>query len=86
VILERSERFRRSYRKLAEHEKDRVRKALRLFATDMRHPSLRAKRMQGAADVWEARASRELRFTFEVIDGGVRLRNVGHHDATLRSP
>ncbi len=86
MIVERSERFLRSYRKLTEAEKERVRKALHLLASDMRHPSLRARKMQGAVDVWEARASRDLRFTFEIVEGVAVLRAVGHHDATLRSP
>lgn len=60
--------------------------ALGRLAADPRHPSLRLKKLQGIAHVWEARASDELRITFEVIERGVRLRNVGHHDATLRSP
>lgn len=56
------------------------------LAEDERHPSLRVKRVQGTAAIWEARASDELRLTFERIAGGLKLRNVGHHDATLRSP
>lgn len=86
MILERSDRYLRSYRKLTADEKERVRKALRLLQGDMRHPSLRVKRLQGTTGIWSARASDELRFTFEVIEDRVVLRNVGHHDATLRSP
>jgi len=44
------------------------------------------RKLQGVAGVWEARASDELRITFELIERGVRLRNVGPHDETLRSP
>jgi hypothetical protein len=59
--------------------------ALGRLAADPRHPSLRVKKLQGSFDVWEARASDELRITFELIDRGLRLRNVGHHDATLKA-
>jgi mRNA-degrading endonuclease RelE of RelBE toxin-antitoxin system len=86
VILEWTARFRKAYRKLAPSERERVRKALRLFAADPRHPSLRVKRIKGTADIWEARASDDLRITFELIEDGARLRVVGHHDPTLRSP
>ena len=86
MILERSERYLRSYRRLTEGEKEHVRKALRLLVRDPRHPSLRVKRMQGIASVWEARASRDLRITFQVTQDVALLRNVGHHDAVLRSP
>lgn len=54
--------------------------------SDPRHPSLRVKRLQGMAHSWSARASDELRFTFELTEDRVVFRNVGHHDATLRSP
>lgn len=86
MILQRSERYVRAYRKLTEADKVKVRKALRLLSDDLRHPSLRVKRLQGMAHVWSARASDELRFTFELVEDRVVLRNVGHHDATLRSP
>lgn len=86
MILERTERFKRAYRKLGPEQRERVQRALALFAKDMRHPSLRVKRVQGTEAIWEARASDELRFTFELIPGGALLRVVGHHDATLKSP
>lgn len=86
MILERSERYLRSYRRLNEGEKEHVRKALRLLARDLRHPSLHVKKMKGVGGVWEVRASRDLRITFEVTQGVALLRNVGHHDTTLRSP
>ena len=86
MIFERSERYRRSYRRLTQDDKEHVRKALRLLVRDMRHPSLRVRRMQGIVGICEARASRDLRITFEVTQGVALLRNVGHHDATLRSP
>jgi mRNA-degrading endonuclease RelE of RelBE toxin-antitoxin system len=86
VILERTERFKRAAKKLDQPDRERLARALERLAIDLRHPSLRVKRVQGTASVWEARASDELRITFEMIDGGVLLRNVGRHDATLRSP
>jgi mRNA-degrading endonuclease RelE of RelBE toxin-antitoxin system len=86
VILERTERFKRAAKKLDRPDRERLARALERLATDLRHPSLRVKRVQGTASVWEARASDELRITFEMIDGGILLRNVGRHDATLRSP
>ena len=43
------------------------------------------RRVQGTATIWEARASDELRITFEMSESTILLRNVGRHDATLRS-
>jgi mRNA interferase RelE/StbE len=81
-----TERFRRAYADLDDAQLEPVRKALRLLAADPRHPSLRVKKMQGTTDIWEARASRSLRLTFEMRDDVMLLRNVGTHDDTLSHP
>jgi mRNA-degrading endonuclease RelE of RelBE toxin-antitoxin system len=81
-----TDRFRRAYAGLADREAELVAKALRLLAEDLRHPSLRVKKMQGTDRIWEARASRSLRVTFEIQEDRVLLRNVGAHDATLKNP
>jgi len=81
-----NERFRRAARKLGRDDRERLARALLRLETGLRHPSLRVKRVQGTAAVWEARAGDEPRITFEMIEGGVLPRNVGRHDATLRSP
>lgn len=79
-------RFRRAYRSLPQKERNRVQKALRLMEEDLRYPSLRVKRVRGTAKIWEARASRSLRITFELQGEDLILRNVGPHDETLRQP
>ncbi len=86
MILRPTERFLRAYRKLTAADRQRVDRALTRLLEDERHPSLRLKRIQGAAAIWEARASDDLRITFERSEDGAWLRNVGHHDATLRQP
>ena len=86
MVIERTERFKRAAKKLDREDRERLARALLRLANDPRHPSLRVKRIQGTAAVWEARASDELRITFEMIEGGILLRNVGRHDGTLRSP
>ncbi len=86
MILERNERFRRAYRRLSRRDQERVDRAIARFVADPGHPSLRVKRVQGTAGIWEARASDALRFTFQRTEGGVVLRNVGAHDATLTEP
>jgi mRNA-degrading endonuclease YafQ of YafQ-DinJ toxin-antitoxin module len=78
--------FKEDYKKLQPDEQDLVDKALEFLAVDTRHPSLRLKRLEGYKGVWEARASRELRFTFTWVGEVITLRVVGHHDEVLRSP
>ena len=82
----RTARFERAYAKLAAAQAARVIEAIDRFSKDPAHPSLRVKRMQGTANIWEARASDSLRFTFERDGDVVVLRNVGAHDSTLRRP
>ena len=86
MILEHTPRFGRAYGKLGEQDHRRVEEAIRRFAADPAHPSPRVKKMQGTANIWEARASDSLRLTFSRIGDRVVLRNVGPHDATLRKP
>lgn len=82
----RTERFKRAYRKLESDEQGLVKKALIQLATDRSRPGLRVKRIQGTDGIWEMRAGRDIRITFEITDRAYVLRNVGHHDATLRKP
>jgi mRNA-degrading endonuclease RelE of RelBE toxin-antitoxin system len=80
------ERFQRAYADLDDEQVKLAKKALRLLTSNPRHPSLRVKKMQGTADIWEARASRSLRLTFEMRGDVILLRNVGAHNETLGHP
>ena len=81
-----SARFQRAYADLDDEQVKLARKALRLLTSNPRHPSLRVKKMQGTADIWEARASRSLRLTFEMRGDVILLRNIGAHNETLGHP
>jgi mRNA-degrading endonuclease RelE of RelBE toxin-antitoxin system len=81
-----TERFRLAYTSLEAVDQDRVKKALRLLAKDLKYPSLRVKKIQGTKGIWEARASRSLRITFQIEEGSILLRTVGRHDEALRNP
>jgi len=82
----RTERFRRAYRKLEQRDQARVKKALAQLFADRSYPSLHVKRVQGTHHIWEMRAGRGIRITFEIDQNTYILRNVGHHDATLKNP
>lgn len=81
-----TDRFRKAYAALDDPAASRVRRALEPMSSDLRHPGLRVKRMQGAEGIWEARAGDSIRITFEIDEDRLLLRNVGAHDATLRKP
>jgi plasmid maintenance system killer protein len=42
-------------------------KQLRLLATNLRHPSLHAKKYDAESDVWQARINRDWRFYFRIV-------------------
>jgi mRNA interferase RelE/StbE len=52
----------------------------------MRYPGLRVKKIKGTEYIWEARASRSLRMTFQIEEDTIILRNIGQHDETLNRP
>ena len=72
--------FRFYYRRLPPDIQRRMDKALQFFEENPRHPSLRIKRIQGTADIWEDRVTRGYRFTFNWEDEVVTLRRLGTHD------
>lgn len=82
----RTDRFMRAYRKLEPREQELVKKALQQLAADRAHPGLRVKRIQGTDAIWEMRAGRDIRITFEIAEDAYLFRNVGHHDPALRKP
>jgi mRNA-degrading endonuclease RelE of RelBE toxin-antitoxin system len=67
------------------------------WRVDRTYPGLRVKRLQGTNQIWEMRAGRDMRITVGCISSAeleegeegtrvVVLRNVGHHDPTLKKP
>lgn len=55
-----------------------------LVASNLTHPSLQVKKIQGTETIWEARIDLAHRFTFEKIEGGIRLRVIGKHNVLDR--
>ena len=80
MIVVRSPCLDRACKKLPEEVRDQFRRKLRHFV-DFRftHPSLRVKRAQGTADIWEASIALNHHFTFQKIEGGIRRRVIGPH-------
>lgn len=79
-------RFKKAYSSLSGEVKPRVKETLRKLAENPRYLSLQAKKIKGTKDIWEARVSLDYRITFQIISDYFILRNVGHHDPTLRNP
>jgi len=82
-----SENFRQNVYKLPIEIKRQLKKKLELMIDNPRHPSLRVKKLKGRKDgVFEASINMDIRMTWEYIDGGILLRNIGEHDVTLKNP
>jgi len=74
------------YRALSKNLQRRVDKQLSFLLENLRHPSLRAKKIDSRREIWRARVSDAIRFTFQIKGDTYILRRVGGHDETLRSP
>ena len=84
--ISRTDRFNKAWERLDESQKVLARKAIRHLVEDLKYPSLSVKKMKGTNYLWEVRASRSLRITFQIAQGIIVLRNIGRHDETLIQP
>jgi mRNA-degrading endonuclease RelE of RelBE toxin-antitoxin system len=84
--IARTDGFKKAWHRLNELEKELARKAIINLAMDIKYPALRVKKVKGTGHIWEARASRSLRLTFQIEGGIIILRNIGRHDETLGRP
>ena len=81
-----TEQFEQAYENLTNVEKRSVCKALTLLGNNLKHPSLRVKKMESRKNIWEARPSKRLRMTLEMAGETIFMRNVGEHDKVLKRP
>ncbi len=85
--IEYTEAFLKQFNQLPKPIRKKALKSIRLLAENPKHPSLRSKPVQGAKGIYEASLDMHYRFTFERLPGDVlRLRAIGLHDETLKSP
>ena len=54
-------------------------KQARLLMQNLRHPSLRAKKYEGAGDLWQARVTRDWRFYFTIEGDTYRMHDFTPH-------
>lgn len=59
-------RFRKQYQKLSKERQLRFDKQLVFLLSNLRHPSLRAKKYDEASDIWQARVDDDYRFYFQI--------------------
>ena len=76
---ERTFNFKRAYRKFSPEVQKAFEKQLRFLMTDIRHPSLRAKKYDEAQDIWQARVTGKIRFYFKIEGNTYWLLNIKKH-------
>jgi len=78
-----TKKFIKTYRKLSPPIRKKVDKQISLLTKNLRHPSIRTKKLQGYDDVWEGRVDRSYRFVFSIETNTIILLRVGPHDEGL---
>jgi len=73
-----TEPFQRDYNDFPELVQKALEKALRFLMQNMRHPSLRVKKLPGTS-IWYGRITKSHRFTFQPNENTIILRRVGTH-------
>ncbi|QTA93648.1 type II toxin-antitoxin system RelE/ParE family toxin [Desulfonema magnum] len=82
----RTEGFKKDFKHLPKSVQEKFVKKFELFMENIRHPSLRVKKMEGHKNRWEASIDMFYRFTFEIHDDFYMLRRIGPHDKVLKNP
>ncbi len=80
--VKRLPRFDGSYCRLSAPIQKKVQKTILLLTSNLKHPSLRVKKMQGI-DAYEARVDIHYRLTFGMVADVLELYTVGMHDTGL---
>lgn len=84
--IERTDAFKRDFQHLPAHIQELFEKKIRLFVQDIKHPSLRVRKMQGHKNRWEASINMFYRFTFQIHKDHYLFRRIGPHDDVLKNP
>lgn len=74
-------RFQKRFKNLTVQEKKQLKNKLQLLAENPFHPSLRTKRIQGTAELFECSVNMDLRIIWYYEGDKIMiLADVGHHD------
>lgn len=81
-----SDRFAEDVKELPNDIKKTMRRKLDIVIDNPQHPSLRTKKIRGQKGIFEASITMEIRITWQYVEEGILLRNIGMHDKTLKNP
>ena len=77
--IEFTARARRDLDELTPNLKARLRKQIALLQSNLRHPSLQAKKYDNPNDIWQGRVNRDYRFYFQIIGDTYRILRIIPH-------
>ena len=77
-------KFIHDYKNLPPLLRNRMDGQLKILLENPHHPSLGLKKIKGFPDIWEARVTKNYRFTFQVQGDIYFLRKIGTHDILKR--
>jgi hypothetical protein len=83
MIFDRTHSFDKAFKHLPEDVKKIFLEKMELMEKHFDHPSLRVKKIASADGIYEGSVNMHYRFTFQLIHGGILLRNIGQHDPVL---
>lgn len=84
MIIRRSSRFERDYKKLPKEIQRQTDKKLKFLLADIHHPSLRAKRVKKYKRLYGLSITMQYRCLFEIEDNIYYLYRIGKHDEILK--
>ena len=71
--------FDREFKKFSKEIQNAFEKQITFLLQDIRHPSLRAKKYDEDADIWQARVTKNVRFYFRLEGDVYILLNIRRH-------
>ena len=80
------EEFTSNFFYLPDNIKRKAKKVFKLLSSNLRHPSLRLKKLKGYQDIWYARIDKNYRFTFQIQGEFIIIRRVGLHNPVIKKP
>ncbi len=72
--------FDREFKRFTKEIQDTFEKQINFLLQDIRHPSLRAKKYDEGAGIWQARVTKNVRFYFRITGDTYELLNIRKHN------
>lgn len=79
-----SDRFKKEYKKLSKELKESVINKLKLMSKNIKHPSLRTKKIQGHKNDFESSINMDIRIVWQYFENKIYIKAMGPHDSVFK--